>query len=132
MSLVYLVIYIGIFLILFKIMYVALFLLFTFIIGKVIKFNEEKWEYIFKKIKFKGFILFLFNIYLINIILVFVLSKNGWNLFMSRFGSYTFFEKAYLLIPLILLIKLIYKILFKRDKLILMSDKFNDKIKNTI
>lgn len=132
MSLVYLVIYIGIFLILFKIMYVALFLLFTFIIGKAIKFNEEKWEYIFKKIKFKGFILFLFNIYLINIILVFVLSKNVWNLLMSRFGSYTFFEKAYLLIPLILLIKLIYKILFKRDELILMSDKFNDKIKNNI
>ncbi len=132
MSLVYLVIYIGIFLILFKIMYVALFLLFTFIIGKAIKFNEEKWEYIFKKIKFKGFILFLFNIYLINIILVFVLSKNVWNSLMSRFGSYTFFEKAYLLIPLILLIKLIYKILFKRDELILMSDKFNDKIKNNI
>ena len=132
MNLVYLIIYISIFLILFKVMYIGLFLLFTFIIGKVIKFNEEKWEYIFSKIRFKGFMIFIFSIYLINIILISILSKITWNLIASRFKEYMFFEKVYLLIPLMLIIKLIYKILFKRDELITMARKFNDKIETSM
>lgn len=132
MSLVYLIIYIGVSLLLFKAMYIGLFLLFTFIIGKIIKFNEEKWEYILNNIKFKGIMIFMLTIYSINIILISIISKSIWSFVISRFNSYIFIEKAYLLIPLILIIKLIYKILFKRDKLITMANKFNDNIKNSI
>lgn len=132
MSLVYLIIYIGVSLLLFKAMYIGLFLLFTFIIGKIIKFNKEKWEYILHNIKFKGIMIFMLTIYSINIILISIISKSIWSFVISRFNSYIFIEKAYLLIPLILIIKLIYKILFKRDKLITMANKFNDNIKNSI
>lgn len=132
MSLVYLIIYIGVSLLLFKAMYIGLFLLFTFIIGKIIKFNEEKWEYILNNIKFKGIMIFMLTIYSINIILISIISKSIWSFVISTFNSYIFIEKAYLLIPLILIIKLIYKILFKRDKLITMANKFNDNIKNSI
>lgn len=132
MSLVYLIIYIGVSLLLFKAMYIGLFLLFTFIIGKIIKFNEEKWEYILNNIKFKGIMIFMLTIYSINIILISIISKSIWSFVISRFNVYIFIEKAYLLIPLILIIKLIYKILFKRDKLITMANKFNDNIKNSI
>ena len=132
MSLVYLIIYIGVSLLLFKAMYIGLFLLFTFIIGKIIKFNEEKWEYILNNIKFKGIMIFMLTIYSMNIILILIISKSIWSFVISRFNVYIFIEKAYLLIPLILIIKLIYKILFKRDKLITMANKFNDNIKNSI
>lgn len=132
MSLVYLIIYIGVSLLLFKAMYIGLFLLFTFIIGKIIKFNKEKWEYILNNIKFKGIMIFMLTIYSMNIILILIISKSIWSFVISRFNVYIFIEKAYLLIPLILIIKLIYKILFKRDKLITMANKFNDNIKNSI
>lgn len=132
MSLLYLIIYIVVFLILFKAMFIGLILLFTFIIGKIIKFDGEKWEKILNKIKFKGFMIFILVVYLINTMLIVFISKGIGTLLMSRFNNYMFFEKAYLLILLIINIKLIYKIIFKRDELMIIANKFNDNIKNSI
>ena len=129
MSLVYLIIYISIFLIIFKAMFIGLILLFTFIIGKIIKFDEKKWKHILTKIKFKGFMIFMLIIYLLNIILIVMISKGIGKLLISKFNNYVFGGKAYLLIFVILIMELIYKIIFKRDKLKIIANKFNDNIK---
>jgi len=130
MSLIYLIIYISIFIIIFKAMSIGMILLLTFIIGKIMKFDEKKWKYILNKIKFKGFMIFMLIIYLLNIILIGMISKGIGKLLVSKFNNYVFFEKTYILILMILIIKLIYKILFKRNDLIIMADKFNKNILN--
>lgn len=128
MTIIYLIIYILISFILSKIISIGLVILPFIIIGKSsFKFSEEKWEKILDKIKFKGILIYILISYLISIIINTFISKFIWKSIFNRIIGVETLDKFYLIIPLILFIRLIYKFIFKREELYKIANNFNNK-----
>ncbi|WP_294363783.1 hypothetical protein [uncultured Clostridium sp.] len=128
MTIIYLIIYILISFILSKAIGIGIVILPFIIIGKSpFKLNEEKWEEIIDKIKFKGIFLVMLILFVVGIIITSFISKFIWQIIFNRIIGIETLDKFYLIIPLILFIRLIYKCIFKRDELYKIANNFNNK-----
>lgn len=129
MKIFFIISFIGVFCVLFKVMYILIFFSSIFIFSKIFRFDESKWERLFRdKLDFKRIIGILLSIYVVNIVILTIISKFIYLSSSKNFPVIYVGENFYLIVPCIYIIKIIYKFNYKRKELIDMSEKFKESI----
>lgn len=111
----------------YKIVFVFLLLLGVLIGSKLFKMDENKWDDFLKnKLKFKFIVIYLGAIFLLSIIFITILSKYTYEKLILYFNP-NLSEKIYWILPTYLILKLIYKCIFKREEIEKIKEYFSYK-----